>query len=408
MRHTTAFARLAWALFALSYLCLASGFVLLVLGWSAPLPESTWGFRGFIGIVGAMFTNMGTMLSLRRPDHRIGWLFLVIGVLAAVQLAAGEYGIYAGLVRPGALPAAAHMAWLASWLWVPMLGVFLVFMCLLFPDGHLLSTRWHIVVWFGCAWIALFSFVLMFNPGPLLNYPFITNPLGIEEIGPALSQLVLFSFLIGLVVIVLSIGSLFLRWRRATGEQRQQLKWFAYAATIAGLALIPASGPPTFRLKVFEYIASLAILAVPPAVGFSILRYRLFDIDRVINRTLVYAVLTVLLALVYLVSVLFLRTLFRGLTGEQPEIVTVLSTLLIAALFVPLRGRVQTIIDRRLYRRKYDAIKTLEAFSIAVRDEVELSELREQLLGVVNETMQPAHVSLWLKPASRGHDRGGV
>src|SRR5439155_2246709 len=169
-----------------------------------------------------------------------------------------------------------------------------------------------------------------------------------------------------------------------------------YAATIAGLALIPASGPPAFRLKVFEYIASLAILAVPPAVGFSILRYRLFDIDRVINRTLVDALLPVLLALVYLVSVLFLRTLFRGLTGAQPEIVTVLSTLLIAALFVPLRGRVQTIIDRRLYRRKYDAAKTLEAFSVAVRDEVDLDMLRQDLLAVVQETMQPAHVSLWL------------
>ncbi len=401
---------LTWCLCAMSWALIALSILFLALNWSAPLPES-WGFRGFMGILAAMFTNMGTVISFRRPEHRIGWLFLSIGLVAALQFAASEYGIYAGLVRPGALPAATLMAWAASWVWVLMLGLFLL-MCLLFPDGHLPSPRWRLVVGFGCTWVAAYALALMLAAGPLTGFGFINNPFGLQQTGLSLVQLRIWIYPSGLLVICLCVGSLFVRLRRATGEQRQQLKWFVYVVTLAGLALMFANTNLVLAdsdVKPFQYLAILGIMAVPLTVGLSILRYHLFEIDRVINRTIVYGVLSVVLGAIYVGSVVLLRTLFRALTGEQPEFVTVLSTLVIAALFVPLRRRIQSAIDQQFNRKHYNAAKTLETFSIAIRDEVDMARLREDLLAVVSETMQPTQVSLWLKTShARAPSREGT
>ncbi|TMC47383.1 MAG: hypothetical protein E6J26_11415 [Chloroflexi bacterium] len=198
-----------------------------------------------------------------------------------------------------------------------------------------------------------------------------------------------------------------MRFRRAKGDERQQLKWFAYAAVLA-IAVLSALVIAMIVLPEAEqdvalgtFLFNLMLAGFPIAVGIAIFKYRLYDIDLIIRRTLVYTVLTAMLLVVYFASVVLLQGMGRALMGQsESELVTVVSTLLIAALFVPLRQRVQRAIDQRFYRRKYDAAKALEVFSVAVRDEVDLSQLREHLLGVVNETMQPAHVSLWLKRES--------
>jgi len=208
-----------------------------------------------------------------------------------------------------------------------------------------------------------------------------------------------------------AVLSLFVRLRRAEGVERQQLKWFAYAAAMfaSGIVLIViplAVDTPSWYVRAATAVFTAAGTAIPIAIGIAILRYRLYEIDLLINRTLVYGALTVLLALIYFGGVTSTQAIFRTLTGqeEQSQLAIVVSTLIIAALFTPLRRRIQGLIDRRFYRRKYDARKTLEEFSATLRDETDLTALSDDLMGVVHGTMQPAHVSLWLRPAtvSRG------
>jgi hypothetical protein len=219
------------------------------------------------------------------------------------------------------------------------------------------------------------------------------NPFGIEglrDLGVAVATPV---FVIGIPTVLLSLTSLVLRFRRSRGEERQQLKWFVYAGVLSvGAVLLPSAASSFLQLLVLPLL--------PVAAGIAILKYRLYDVDIVINRTLVYGALTASLAAVYFGGVTATQVIFRALTGqqEQPQIAIVISTLVIAALFMPLRRRIQGFIDRRFYRRKYDARKTLEAFSAKLRDETDLDALNAALVGVVRETMQPAHVSLWLRP----------
>jgi hypothetical protein len=207
------------------------------------------------------------------------------------------------------------------------------------------------------------------------------------------------------LICVVSVIVVYVRLGSAQGEERQQIKWFAYAATmlLSAVFLSPVVGVTLAAIGVPWGVAIaipivLGLLAVPVAVGVAILRYRLYDIDRIINRTLVYGALTVVLIAVYIGGVVVLQRTFVALTGQQSTLAIVASTLLIAALFTPLRRRIQSFIDRRFYRRKYDARKTLETFSVQLRDETDLEALRGDLVGVVRETMQPAHVSLWLRP----------
>jgi hypothetical protein len=204
--------------------------------------------------------------------------------------------------------------------------------------------------------------------------------------------------------------SLFVRLRQAAGVERQQLKWFAYAAALFALAIvfivIPlALDTPSWFVRAATAMFTAAGATIPVAIGIAILRYRLYDIDRIINRTLVYGSLTVLLAAVYFGGVTATQAIFQTLTGQEqlPQLAIVVSTLVIAALFNPLRRRIQSFIDRRFYRRKYDAAKTLEAFSAKLRDETDLAALNDDLVGVVRETMQPAHASLWLRPDTPHH-----
>jgi hypothetical protein len=244
-------------------------------------------------------------------------------------------------------------------------------------------------------------------PGPVASLPGkIRNPFGLERF-PWLSDAANVGFPLLALCILASVVSLVLRYRRSRDEEREQIKWIAFAASVVGLlfliglviSLIYGSKPPSWT-RLLDTMTALSYTGVPIAVGFAVLKYRLYDIDIIINRTLVYGSLTALLALVYFGGVTATQAIFRTLTGQeqQPQLAIVVSTLVIAALFNPLRRRIQSFIDRRFYRKKYDARKTLEGFSARLRDETNLGALSDELVGVVRETMQPVHVSLWLRP----------
>jgi hypothetical protein len=235
------------------------------------------------------------------------------------------------------------------------------------------------------------------GPGPLEDFAPALNPLGIEAAAAILDVLETIGGWTGGACFVAGIFSLILRFYRSRGDERQQLKWFVYAATLGFLAIVLAGETPVLG----ELVWLVAPLSLPVAAGIAILKYRLYDIDLVINRTLVYGVLTVMLAGVYFGSVVVLQEALRALTGQESQLAVVVSTLMIAALFSPLKRRIQAFIDRRFYRRKYDAAQILEAFGAKLRDEVDLDQLTDDLAGVVRETLQPAYVSLWLRPPEK-------
>jgi hypothetical protein len=292
----------------------------------------------------------------------------------------------------------------SSWLYVPS-GALLAYVTLLFPDGQLPSQRWRPIAWLVGIAAVVGTTVAALLPVPVCNVCSIENPLGIEGL-ESVSDLVdslIEAFWYGVLGLV-AVASLFLRYRRASGVERQQIKWFAYAAAVVVLGAILAYG--VYRAMgsqwawwVGQSLLAVGFVGIPIAVGIAILKYHLYDIDLLINRTLVYGALTVTLALIYFGGVATVQAIFHTLTGQekQPQLAIVVSTLVIAALFNPLRRRIQSFIDRRFYRRKYDARKTLEAFSAKVRDETNLDALSDDLIEVVRETMQPAHVSLWLR-----------
>ncbi|MDQ3496508.1 MAG: hypothetical protein M3514_03115 [Actinomycetota bacterium] len=353
------------------------------------------------------FSVVGALIASHRPENPIGWLFCAAALFYGLEIAGEAYAIYALLTNPGSLPLGAELAWLTEWIWAPGFGLILVFLPLLFPDGHPPSRRWRWVAWLGGLSIGLIcvltSIVLWPERGPALLQ---LEGFGgeVEEWRSAVSDWALkFGVPMLLVAGLGAVISLLVRFRRARGDERQQIKWFAYAAalTLAWIIVVEEQSGEIAALS-----GLLVIVSIPVATGIAILRYRLYDIDRIINRTLVYGLLTVMLALIYFGGVATSEAIFRALTGQeqQPQIAVVVSTLVIAALFTPLRRRIQRFIDRRFFRRKYDARKTLEAFSAKLRNETNLDALSDDLVRVVRDTMQPAHVSLWLRPdtASKG------
>jgi hypothetical protein len=359
------------------------------------------------------FPIVGALVASRRPRNPIGWILLADGLLWMVLTATDSYSRY-GVAKPGSVPFPVAIGTLGNqWLWVPTIGLLGIYLVLLFPDGKLPSKRWRPLALFSAVVILLSSVTEGLAPGPLENQGGVRNPFGLE----ALPWLVGVSYILLPLLplcIFASAVSMVLRYRRSSGEVREQIKWIAFVASFAGLwfltsmvtqlVVVLMSGdnlpqPPLW----FEVLASVAVLGftgVPVAIGFAVLRYRLYDIDIIINRTLVYGSLTAMLVALYFGVVAATQTILRALMGqpEQPQLAVVVSTLVIAALFNPLRGRIQSFIDRRFYRRKYDARKTLEAFSARLRDETDLKTLNNDLEGVIRETMQPAHVSLWLRP----------
>ncbi len=301
------------------------------------------------------------------------------------------------------------MTWLQQWLWVPEVVLALLFLPLYFPNGQLPSRRCRPALGLSLFFFLTLAVSAAFTPGTS-GVPDATNPLGIEALRKA-GELGNVSGVLFLPIFLTSVASLVVRFWRSRGEERQQMKWITYATgafftMILLVDLLDVVAASSALAKVADPLTGAMFAGIPVAVGIAVLKYRLYDIDVVINRTLVYGSLTALLAAVYFGGVATTQAIFRSLTGreEQPQLAIVISTLVIAALFNPLRRRIQSLIDRRFYRRKYDAAKTLEAFSAKLRDETDLDALSDDLVGVVRETMQPAHVSLWLRPdtASKG------
>jgi len=376
------------------------------LGNEANLIEDVEGVVLDIGF--GAFAVVGALLIAKRPSNLIGWIMAAVALMVAIFNAGGAYATYVMITRgqPDAL--AVLGTWTANWYWFLMLALALIYLPMLFPDGRLPSRRWLPVP--VLAGIATLGFVLpraLADTLPVNEAPGyrIDNPIGIEGLGP-IENLPIFGVLLNGLLVIAFVGaaaSVVVRFRRSRGVERLQMKWFVYVTVVlvGGSILASVIGVATGLrwLEDVSFVVSMvALVCLPTAVGIAILKYRLYEIDLIINRTLVYGALTATLALFYLGSVVSLQYAFRALTGQESQIAIVASTLAIAALFNPLRRRVQVFVDRRFYRHKYDAAKTLQAFSARLRDETDLDALCDDLTSVVRETMQPEHVSLWLHP----------
>ena len=373
---------LAWVVCALTLSVLALVLVVIVLGWSTPLPQggTPWPDQAvsLVGIVGAPI--LGGLIASRRPENPYGWLWLVFGLGLALQLLGESYEAYALVAEPGSLPAPRAVSYLLA-LGGPLALALAPFLLLLFPTGRLPSSRWRPLAWIaGISGAVLFVLVLLFG-----------SP---DEVGGAVTAMTVAAASAIFAAMALSALSLVVRYRRAGGVERQQLKWFALAAVLAASSIVGQFG----GASLWNLLDAATGTALYVAVGVAVLRYRLYDIDLIINRALVYGSLTAMLALVYVGGVVGLQAVLRALSGQESTLAVVASTLAIAALFSPLRHRVQGFVDRRFYRRKYDARKTLEAFSAKLREETDLDALNAELVGVVRQTMQPARVSMWLRP----------
>jgi hypothetical protein len=355
-------------------------------------------FEGVFALSFFTFPTVGAVVASRRPHNPIGWIFLAAGIPFALSGFAHGYATYALFTEPGSLPGAEAAAWLASWLFIPPLFAVPVFLFLLFPEGRALSSRWRIVGWVAALGIVC-TVLFAFAPGRLEEPPFeeIVNPFGIVSAESILEVVSIVGWISILLSIPAAAASMLVRFRRARGRERQQLKWIASAAGFFTLANVVGS---MTRAAQHEEIGQLVILlayaGIPVAAGVAILRHRLYDIDTIINRTLVYALLTSILVAAYVGLVFAFQTILAPITAES-DLAVAASTLAVAALFRPVQTRVQDFIDRRFYRRKFDTEKTIEGFSSQLRDEVELGAVSGQLVDVVSTTMQPAHVSLWLR-----------
>jgi hypothetical protein len=366
------------------------------------------------------FPVVGALIASKRPENSLGWICLAAGLFWMLIVLGEGSDAYWRATDPGWARSMVTLDALTFWSWVPPVGLLGIYMILLFPDGKLPSRRWRPFAWFAGAVIALISVGFIFVPGPLEGHEGVQNPFGLEWLA-WLADVAVFVILMLPLCILASAFSLVLRYRRSGGEVREQIKWLAFAASLVGLVyfgnlvsqLVFAPGSladdaaAPLWVEISRSMLLLSYAGVPVAVGFAILRHRLYDIDVIINRTLVYAILTAALALVYVGGVASLQLVLRPLTGGESQLAVVASTLAIAALFVPLRRRIQAFIDRLFYRRKYDAKRVLEGFSARLRDETDLEALGGELVGVARETMQPEHASLWLRPPAGRHGGTG-
>jgi hypothetical protein len=408
MSHRTA-ARLAWLLWGLA-LCLAAvGLLFGVLTFRVSLPEGREPFLVPILVQGALlvlYGTLGALIASRQSRNLIGWLFLVVAVSLGLLSVAYGYGDYALYARDNSLPGAELAAWVTTWLFIVAVFGSVCYLFLLFPDGRPTSPRWRPVVWGVTITVVVAILAAALDPGPPSAFPTVKNPLQVgESIGRVARVANDITDFAAIPVFLVSLASMITRLRHARGRERLQLKWMTYAASLTATSFAVAFFASSLLrwqtvADIFFLLGVTGFACLPVAAGIAILRHRLYEIDVVINRTLVYGSLTAMLALVYFGGVTVTQAIFRALTGqeEQPQLAIVVSTLVIAALFNPLRRRIQTFIDRRFYRKKYDAAKTLEAFSVKLRDETDLDALNAELVRVVRETMQPAHVSLWLRP----------
>ena len=416
---------LAWSLAGISFAMYVVGFVFafLTLGVADPVEIApSGGFGGLLVFLPFLtFPIVGALIASKRPGNPIGWICLVSG-LFWMSYAQGDASDAYELARTGAIASSVTLDALLQGTWTLPVGLLGIYTILLFPDGRLPSGRWRPFAFFAGAVIVLIPVVFVFVPGPLEDHPGVRNPFGLEQY-PWLEGVAVFAVLLLPLCVLVSAASLVVRYRRSGAEVREQIKWLAFAASVVGMAYLSAviagiffvpelfssRAPQSLAYALIPNLLLISYAGIPVAIGFAVLKYRLYDIDIIINRTLVYGSLTLMLALVYSGGVVGTQAVFRALTGQeqQPQLAVVVSTLAIATLFTPLRRRIQTIIDRRFYRRKYDAARIMAAYGIRLRDEVDLGTLSDDLLEVIRETMQPAHAGLWLRSPDAPPPAGG-
>ncbi len=390
----------------------ALGFVLVgvlfgILAFSAALPDGRQPMLIPIMIQGGLvvlYGTLGALIASRRPGNPIGWIFCAMAAALGLLSAAYGYADYALYATDDTLPGAKLTAWLTNWLFMAPVFIAPCLLFLLFPDGRPASPRWRPLVWAVAVVAAGAIFATALEPGRLDAHPYVENPLGLRKpFGSIVRVTKDVTDVVAIPVFLVSLASVVVRLRRSGGRERLQVKWVAYAAVLTTisfatsflLGLLPSGQTAA---DVFFLVGVVGFTGIPVAAGTAILRHRLYEIDLLINRTLVYGSLTVMLVAVYAGSIVILQGFLRAITGQESQLAIVASTLAVAALFSPLRQRVQGLVDRRFYRRKYDAAKTLEAFGSRLRAETNLDALSNDVVGVASRTMQPAHVSLWLRP----------
>lgn len=375
---------------------------LTIVTWGVETPGTQTGFGAFdyVGFEAAFvaYPAVGAMIVLRYPTNRIGWLFLTVGVLLVAASAAPQYVYEGRYVDPGSLPGTAWAAWASGWL-EPLFLLALALLLLVFPDGRPPSPSWRPALWIVWACIAVAIVDSALKPGVIREGDMpVENPIGIASAAGLFAALDNVVFLLFLASMVTGVAAIVRRFVVSRGEVRQQVEWLA----LAGLALVVAlvgdvvSAVAGVGQQASNFSFGLVFAAIPVAAGLAILKYRLYDIDRLVSRTLVYGALTVVLAATYAGLVLGGQVVFSSVAGGS-NLAIAASTLVVAGLFLPLRARVQRFVDRRFYRRRYDAQRTLEAFGARLREQVELEVLTRELGDVVRETMQPAATGVWLR-----------
>jgi len=363
------------------------------------------------------FPLAGLLILRQQPRNTVGWLLAGIGVVWGVGGYADGYAQYGLIVDPGALPGAGAAAALASAIWAPALGLTGTFLFLLFPDGRLPSRRWRPLAWVSGTVLVVLTLCLCLSPDELAEGPGagMLNPMGVEALGPALDVVLAVLIPTFAVCVLAAAASLVSRFRGARGIERLQLKWFATASAMVGIAfvlgiaaslLVPDDGTQHVWLAALDQLSFLLFALPPISIGVAVLRYRLYDIDLVINRALVYGSLTATLVATYLGSVLMLQLLLRPLT-ERSDLAVAASTLAVAALFGPARRRIQVAVDRRFYRHRYDAARTVADFSARLRQQIDLDAIGADLVRIADGAVQPTAVSLWLGPAVTVPGRAG-
>jgi hypothetical protein len=405
---------IAWSLWVISLPFAAFGGGVLGYLTASARSFTSLGTIVVLALPALTFTTVGAVVASRRPENPIGWIFCAGGLVLSITVCAENYSEYALNASTGSLPGVQYAAWIASWTLAPTLLLVATMSFLLFPDGKLSSREWGFVAWtavVASVVVALGDALGRSNLGT--DYASMGNPFAVEgAVGNFLQMLGGFGLTLLLLCFLASVAALFVRLRQARGVERQQIKWFAYAAAVMGtgplVMFMLGSGYSALQELMWDlgyFIAVFGFALLPVATAVAILKYRLYDIDHIINRTLVYGALTALLAAGYIATIMVLQGIgslvfqapFRAFLGQESALATIAATLAMAALFNPLRHRIQWFIDRRFYRRKYDARKTLEAFLAQLRNETDLEALSDDLVGVVRETMQPSHVSLWLR-----------
>ena len=394
----------AWWFFAIGLVARAA----LTIAEEAFSPAAAAEMSSFLLVLLA-FPLVGLVILRRQPHNTVGWLLAAIGVVWSIGGYADTWAHYGLITSPGSLPGADVAALVANLIWAPALGLTGTYLFLLFPDGRLPSPRWRPFAWAVAAVLVTLLVGLVLSPDQLVAGPGagLDNPLGVESLGPALTAAAPFVLLALALCIVTSAAALVIRFRRSHGMERLQVKWLATAAAAVGgvflIGMLTSSVFPeeadTVWQEALDQLSFLMFALLPLAIGVAVLRYRLYDIDVVVNRALVYGSLTATLVVTYLGSVLLLQLLLQPLT-QRSDLAVAVSTLAVAALFGPARRRIQVAVDRRFYRHRYDAARTVSDFSARLRQEIDLDAIGTDLVRIAGDAVQPTDASLWLRPVT--------